>query len=327
MSKKPVRLAEYIFTANEFKRGKYINKGSFGYAYEIWDQRPAEPVLYAAKAPRHLHQCEPFLHEMEMVMRVKHPATIAIIGFLTEMELDKIEPDTPERSGPVIIMSYMPNKDLKQVMKDEFKNEPVENWNPTKKSINIFGIAAGMAAIHNAGICHGDLKEENIFLNENLEPVIADFGLAKLASRSDMITKFGGTPLYMAPEILNRGPFELPVDVYAYAITLYRLFESTLRIGHRIPRQGMFMASICAGQRFDYSPAIPEYIWNLITRCWHQDPAKRPTFMQIVNELYQNPEAWILEGADMAELKEYMERVIEGLYIEFDDFDALLATI
>lgn len=334
------QLREYIFTNAEFKKGKYIGAGAFGYAFELWDQRQSPPVRYAGKAPktqvkpgddeatirhRMFRIAQDIIHEMEMLMNVKHMATLNLLGFLQDMD---ITPKEDRRSGPVIIMPYMPKGDLQDAIEKEFKEESIANWNATKKSINIFGIAAGMAAIHNAGICHGDLKEANVFLNDQLEPVVADFGLSDFASPSELLVDQKGTPIYMAPEIIAKKGFELPADVYAYGVLLYRLFERRLYFGMTaITDAKTLFSGIRSGQRYRRSAAIPDYLWDLISRCWDQEPSKRPTFMQIVNELYENRNQWKLPGTNMAELEEYMERAKQGLYIDFDDLDALLATI
>jgi len=90
-------------------------------------------------------------------------------------------------------------------------------------------VAAGVAAIHEAGSMHGDLKPSNILVDPTGRLVVSDLGLARTIER-DKVTQtlpFAGTPAYMAPEVLRmeRVPPEMMarVDVYSLAVMAYEL--------------------------------------------------------------------------------------------------------
>lgn len=84
------------------------------------------------------------------------------------------------------------------------------------------GLLAGLAAVHEAGVTHGDIKPSNILLSTELSPKLADFGLARKDSTVGIREgdAFGGTFAYMAPEQRAGGPPTPAADLYAAALVL-----------------------------------------------------------------------------------------------------------
>ena len=88
-------------------------------------------------------------------------------------------------------------------------------------------VARAVHAAHQSGILHRDLKPANILLDGRGEPLVADFGLAKLIEKDRGLTRTGavlGTPSYMAPEQVNASKTLMPAaDIYALGAILYEL--------------------------------------------------------------------------------------------------------
>jgi len=100
------------------------------------------------------------------------------------------------------------------------------DW-PTRKRV-AFGSAHGLEYLHehcNPKIIHRDLKAANILLDNNFEPVLGDFGLAKLVDTSltHVTTQVRGTMGHIAPEYLCTGKSSEKTDVFGYGITLLEL--------------------------------------------------------------------------------------------------------
>jgi serine/threonine protein kinase len=85
----------------------------------------------------------------------------------------------------------------------------------------------GLAAIHDAGIIHADLKSSNILLDELDRATIIDFGLARVASKIAIDDVFAGTPAYMAPELLSGGPPSIQGDIFAAGVIAYELLTGS----------------------------------------------------------------------------------------------------
>ncbi|KAI7751089.1 hypothetical protein M8C21_020494 [Ambrosia artemisiifolia] len=131
--------------------------------------------------------------------------------------------------GPelLLVLEYMPQGSL-----DKFL------WGVKRGTLNwshrfgiISGIARGLAYLHgeshNVKIIHRDIKPHNILLDKDLQPKIADFGLARFQSenQSQVTTQFAGTLGYTAPEYATFGHLSDKVDTYSFGIVVLEIIS------------------------------------------------------------------------------------------------------
>lgn len=122
--------------------------------------------------------------------------------------------------SPYLVMQYVPGGTMKQWM-----GKPI----PWQDAVRLLlPIARALAYAHNRGIVHRDIKPSNILINEDHEPVLTDFGIAKILESEDGATLTGtgvgiGTPEYMAPEQGMGKDVDGRADIYALGIVLYEL--------------------------------------------------------------------------------------------------------
>lgn len=154
------------------------------------------------------------------------------------------------------------------------------------------GIAEGLAAIHQLGIIHRDIKPDNILIDPMGTPKISDLGLARMVDDADAqgLTATGmvlGTPTYISPEaIRDSGSADAKSDIYSLGVTLYHLLAG------RPPFTGKgiseLMRSHLAGDHTplrELAPQADTKLCELIERCLHLDPKKRPTAGELALEL------------------------------------------
>lgn len=102
----------------------------------------------------------------------------------------------------------------------------------------LLGTARGLLYLHEEcreSIIHGDVKPENILLDEDFSPKLGDFGMAKLVGRdfSQVLTTARGTLGYLAPEWITGLPITSKVDVYSFAMTLLEIVSGRKNLMRR----------------------------------------------------------------------------------------------
>jgi len=91
-------------------------------------------------------------------------------------------------------------------------------------------------------IIHRDIKDENIFYNEDGIFKLGDFGIALKLSREEWMTSMSGTPHFMAPEVYRGEPFDATVDLYSLGMVMYRLMNHG-----RLPFLPSYPEPVCSG--------------------------------------------------------------------------------
>ncbi|KAK4392947.1 Serine/threonine-protein kinase STY13 [Sesamum angolense] len=148
-------------------------------------------------------------------------------------------------------------------------------------------IARAMECLHSHGIIHRDLKPENLLLTEDHKTVkLADFGLAREESLTEMMTAETGTYRWMAQsytETWRKKHYTHKVDAYSFAIVLWEL------IHNKLPFEGMSNLQAAYAAAFkNVRPSaddLPEDLASIVTLCWKEDPNARPNFTQIIQML------------------------------------------
>jgi serine/threonine protein kinase len=87
-------------------------------------------------------------------------------------------------------------------------------------------ICSALEMCSKKGIIHRDIKDENIFVNEDEVFKLGDFGIARELSGSGRAASMRGTPLYMAPEVYRGEKYDAAVDIYSLGIVLYKLLNN-----------------------------------------------------------------------------------------------------
>ena len=135
-------------------------------------------------------------------------------------------------------------------------------------------LGRGIAALHRAGIIHRDIKPDNVLLLEEGGLKLLDFGVARVPGLEDFpLAEIPGTASYMAPELFEGKSGSEASDLFALAVTLFRLFTKHYPYGEiepfSHPRFGQ-PASLAK-----YRPDLPAWLDALLARALSADPARR----------------------------------------------------
>lgn len=252
-------------------------------------------------------------HEINNISQIKHPSILKFIGYSPV--------DFMKKHRPVIVTEFTSKGTLSEILSKERLEKDVEEWDLTKKLINLYGIAEGMIFLHSNNILHRDLTPESIFLNDRLHPKIGNFGLSLHSHTLQSLTfqstvGIKGSPVYSAPEVLQMNDYSEKSDVYSFGLIMYEMMTTEVPFEHINSFNDMYTEIIVNSKRPEFNVEIPDCYRKLIEWCWSANPDDRPTFDEIANILRSDP-SFITDQIDSMQFLEYA-RYIENADVEFN---------
>src|ERR1700761_2794740 len=148
-----------------------------------------------------------FIGEAKSVARLSHPNVVGVYD------------QGSDGQHLYLAMEYVPGKTLRELLR-------ARGWLPWQEALAVMEpLLAGLAAAHQAGIVHRDMKPENVLLTADGRVKVVDFGLARAAAaasntRSGLII---GSVAYIAPEQVTGGVCDARTDVYSAGVLLFEM--------------------------------------------------------------------------------------------------------
>lgn len=243
--------SQVLEATDNFSEENKLGQGGFGPVYK--GRFPDGVEIAVKRLASHSGQgLTEFKNEIQLIAKLQHTNLVRLLGCCYQGQ------------EKILIYEYLPNKSLDFFIFDETRRALID-WH--KRLAIIDGIAQGLLYLHKHSrlrVIHRDLKAGNILLDREMNPKIADFGLAKIFSVNDNegnTKRIVGTYGYMAPEYASEGLFSIKSDVFSF---------------------GVLILEIVSGKKTSSFHRYGEFI-NLLGHAWQM--WKDETWLQLVDPL------------------------------------------
>ncbi|MFR9730173.1 protein kinase domain-containing protein [Saccharopolyspora sp. MS10] len=257
--------AQDRLVAGRYRVESRLGSGAMGVVWKASDERLSRTV---AVKELHLRQSlndadvqtakRRAIREGRITARLMHRHAIAVY--------DVVEED----GRPCLIMEFLDSRSLEVVL--------AESGTLPVAEVARLGadIAAALAAAHDAGIVHRDVKPGNILVAEDVTK-ITDFGISRALGDASTTGVLAGTPAYLAPEVAQGGKADFHTDVYSLGSTLYAALEGRPPFG--LGDNSIALLHRVAAGEFD-APENAGELTPVLLRMLAAEPAQRPTMHQ-----------------------------------------------
>jgi Protein kinase domain len=239
----------------------YLGRGGMGIVYrafhprlERWAAIKLLPPIGSSSDAR-----DRFEREARAVAKLRHRHILSVF-------------DYGEYAGqPYMVVEYMPNGALDRRM-------PKAPLAAIQALALLRPLGEALDYAHQQGVLHRDVKPANVFLDSELQPVLADFGLAKMLGEQSLTASgmISGTPTHISPEQTMGKPLNAQSDLYSLAVIGFQLLTA------RLPFQGEGMMDLLYAHVHtdvppptSLNPALPAPIDGVMLRALAKNPHDR----------------------------------------------------
>ncbi|WP_151634276.1 serine/threonine-protein kinase [Noviherbaspirillum aerium] len=212
-----------------------------------------------------------FINEARAAGRLSHPHIVTIYEA------------SSEAGTTYVAMEYLEGKELHRVL------EQGRRFSADDTAAIAWKVAAALHHAHQRSVIHRDIKPSNIFLADDDQPKLIDFGIARapnriadrLASQYEPYTmvrdnELLGTPQYMSPEQAAGKPVDHRTDIYSLGAVMHEML--TGRTPFHADRTDRLLQQIihkAAPSPRDINPRVPEKLADIVSKAMHKRPEKR----------------------------------------------------
>ncbi|XP_021754451.1 probable serine/threonine-protein kinase PBL21 isoform X2 [Chenopodium quinoa] len=279
---------DLVVATKNFRESNLIGEGGFG---KVYKGRLDNGQLIAAKRLTldSLQGNQEFIIEVLMLSLLHHENLVTLIGYCAEGD------------QRILVYEYMPKGSLADHLFDLESDKDALDWNARVKIAA--GAARGLEYLHCVAkppVIYRDLKSANILLDNEFNPKLSDFGLAKLGPMDDnthVSTRVMGTFGYCAPEYAMTGKLTLKSDIFSFGVVLLEIvtgrkaFDITKMHGHQslvvwsrpyLKDRRKYIEIVDPRLRGKFPTRSARHLIAVTSMCLNDEPNLRPCMSDIV---------------------------------------------
>ncbi|KAL0108044.1 hypothetical protein PUN28_014954 [Cardiocondyla obscurior] len=186
---------------------KHIGEGSFGQVYKARKRSDGEIVAFKMirKCGRSYKELKSLRQECEVQRYLQHPNIVQMI-------------DSFETENEIVVVTEYADKELYDILAKEGR------LSEERAQVIACDLVSALYYLHSNRVMHRDLKPQNVLLEANGIAKLCDFGFARsMSTGTHVLTSIKGTPLYMAPELIEECPYDHNADLWSLGCIVYEL--------------------------------------------------------------------------------------------------------
>ncbi|XP_065899786.1 ephrin type-B receptor 3-like isoform X2 [Dysidea avara] len=303
-----------------------IGSGQFGRVYKGKWQNGQTITEVAIKVPSEGYDRDTevkLLQEATIMGQFQHPNVLTLFGIVTQ-------------GNPIMIVSELMRKgDLKSYLSRLTYRPPTTPQEETQymelKALFTdfsYQIAAGMSYLSEKRFVHRDLAARNILVSENDICKISDFGMARdVADTNYYIMSCGKIPVkWTAPEALSMRKYSTASDVWSYGVVLFEIWSMGKHPYEDIYNEEV-LDKILSGYRMAPPEMCPCIVYQIMLNCWHPNPKRRPTFVNLMDVTAKHRSEIISETSQTdfnghsisTDWRDHIQACAENFYTEIEE--------
>ncbi|RZF42642.1 hypothetical protein LSTR_LSTR001437 [Laodelphax striatellus] len=184
-----------------------VGEGSFGRVYKgrIIETDEIIALKIISKCGRSMKELASLRSECEVQRDLFHPNIIKMI-------------DSFETEGDIVVVTEYANRELSEILSQEGYLDEIR----ARKII--CDLVSALFYLHSTRVLHRDLKPQNVLIDDKGTAKLCDFGFARsMSTGTHVLTSIKGTPLYMAPELIEESPYDHNADLWSLGCIAYEM--------------------------------------------------------------------------------------------------------
>jgi len=216
---------------------------------------------------------EDFKKEISILGRMRHPNILLYLGSVTT-----------DQNNLCIVTEFLDGGNLHDALHErKLRFDFRTNLSLMKQ------VAFGLNYLHLSNIIHRDLKLANILMDKHMNVKLCDFGLSITKKPNFEVTESVGSPLWRAPEVLLKKPYNQAADIYSFSLCCWELLSLEEPYLDIEDFDQLVRDVAIKGNRPTIPSFVPSELALMFRLGWDIDPHKRPNCAQIIAQLERIP--------------------------------------